>query len=462
MVDRIAYPLNRDEVIHSISVYNGIATADGLVNQIKCSTLIGANDFLTGKSILIMTGPAKWEVAPVSAFNAGTGDIDTSASFSAVITAGTVFKVLVSTGSSSKAEIGLPTDDPFTSPETLFSSIKTDENAVYVNGSGEAGTSWPIGTAQRPVNNLDDAITIATSRLLTTIRVAWGAFSINGSAYELDIIGLGPELTTITINSVDCTFIRFKDVSIDGINVGTDLSTYENCAIGTYEVMATCYFYNCKIQAVLSIGDGGNPVDGARFVNCEGATTAAVLDLTGYTGVDELNIVGFKGHLVISNLVVGGTVNVYGIGTYLVLDATCNAGTIGVFGDVTLVNNSTSTVYDYTNKPRVEVPVDVDAVAGSETDVLNLTGQHFNVDKLRVKCEDPGLNTVTVRLYELINDLPVQVDSFDIVTANFATYFSLMDMFGVPSLHGDQLQITVRSSAGGPYAVTGEYAYRTS
>jgi hypothetical protein len=32
-----------------------------------------------------------------------------------------------------------------------------------------------------------------------------------------------------------------------------------------------------------------------------------------------------------------------------------------------------------------------------------------------------------------------------------------MDMFGLPHLAGDVLQVTVQASAGGPYAVTGQY-----
>ncbi|KKK82678.1 hypothetical protein LCGC14_2801010, partial [marine sediment metagenome] len=49
-----------------------------------------------------------------------------------------------------------------------------------------------------------------------------------------------------------------------------------------------------------------------------------------------------------------------------------------------------------------------------------------------------------------------------ITTANFGTYHSLMDMFGLAHLAGDDLQVTVRASAGGPYAVTGQYSHATT
>ena len=113
---------------------------------------------------------------------------------------------------------------------------------------------------------------------------------------------------------------------------------------------------------------------------------------------------------------------------------------------------------------QADVAVNITAIAAAETDVLNLAAANtrYVVRSLRLKCADPGANTVTVRLYELVNDVLTQVDSFDITTANFATYHSLMDMVGLPYLAGDRLQVTVRASAGGPYAVTGQYSYTTA
>lgn len=110
---------------------------------------------------------------------------------------------------------------------------------------------------------------------------------------------------------------------------------------------------------------------------------------------------------------------------------------------------------------QVDTAVNINAIAASETDVLNLVvaNTRYIVRSLRLKCADPGANTVTVRLKELVNDVLTDVDTFDITNANFATYHSLMDMFGLPHLAGDELQVTVRASAGGPYAVTGQYSH---
>lgn len=109
---------------------------------------------------------------------------------------------------------------------------------------------------------------------------------------------------------------------------------------------------------------------------------------------------------------------------------------------------------------QADVPVTINSIAASETNVFDLStaSTRYVVRNLRLKSADPGVDTVTVKLYELINDVQVAVDTFAITTANFGDYHSLMDMFGVPALAGDNLKVTVQSSAN-TYAITGQYNY---
>ena len=107
-----------------------------------------------------------------------------------------------------------------------------------------------------------------------------------------------------------------------------------------------------------------------------------------------------------------------------------------------------------------DVPITINATNGAETNVfdLNVANTRYLIRSMRLKAVDPGANTITVRLRELINDVSTIVDTFTIDTTNFGTHHSLMDMFGVPHLAGDDLQVTVQASAGGPYAMTGQYS----
>ena len=112
-------------------------------------------------------------------------------------------------------------------------------------------------------------------------------------------------------------------------------------------------------------------------------------------------------------------------------------------------------------KEQAAVPVNVNASNAGLTNVLllNTAGTRYIVRSLRLKCVDPGAETVTVSLFELVNGALMVVDIFEITHLNFATYFSSMDMFGISHLASDQLRVTVTATAVGPYAVVGEYSH---
>lgn len=110
---------------------------------------------------------------------------------------------------------------------------------------------------------------------------------------------------------------------------------------------------------------------------------------------------------------------------------------------------------------QVDTAVNITAILASETTVLDLSvaDTRYIVRSLRLKAADPSTETITVRLYELINDVLTVVDTFDIDGANFGTYHSLMDMFGLQHLAGDSLKVTVQVSGGAGVAVTGQYSH---
>lgn len=110
---------------------------------------------------------------------------------------------------------------------------------------------------------------------------------------------------------------------------------------------------------------------------------------------------------------------------------------------------------------QADTPVNITAILASETTVFDLSvaSTRYRVLSLRLKAADPSTETMTVRLYELINDVLTVVDTFAIDAANWGTYHSLMDMFGIPHLAGDNLKVTVQMSGGAEVAVTGQYSH---
>ncbi|MBA7484017.1 hypothetical protein ES707_19536 [subsurface metagenome] len=92
------HALAREELVRALTAYTGIATADGAPDgsTIIDANLDGRNDFITEKTIIIMSGPAAYEDKGAQSFVSahpatitlqGTG-------FSAQITAGTIYRIL--------------------------------------------------------------------------------------------------------------------------------------------------------------------------------------------------------------------------------------------------------------------------------------------------------------------------------------------------------------------------------
>jgi hypothetical protein len=116
---------------------------------------------------------------------------------------------------------------------------------------------------------------------------------------------------------------------------------------------------------------------------------------------------------------------------------------------------------------HADVPVNITAIPDNETDILNLplvADTYYQVEHLRIWNDsyNPGDDAIIIRLYERINNNLVQVDSFVIAVGdynNYEGYWTLMEMFGLAHLAGQQLQVTAQVSGGGTYPVKGQYNY---
>lgn len=93
-----AHALAREALVRALTAYSGITTADGAFDGTATlidSNLIGRNDFISEKTILIESGDARDEDKGATAFDDTDGKITLQGTgFSAQIKAGTVYKVL--------------------------------------------------------------------------------------------------------------------------------------------------------------------------------------------------------------------------------------------------------------------------------------------------------------------------------------------------------------------------------
>ena len=96
-----SHALSRAELIRVLTSYTGITTNDGAAaaNTLIDTNLIGRNDFVTGKTILLGSGLAQDEEMGAAAFDTLTGVITLAGGVSSQILAGTIFRVLNFAGS---------------------------------------------------------------------------------------------------------------------------------------------------------------------------------------------------------------------------------------------------------------------------------------------------------------------------------------------------------------------------
>ena len=365
--------------------------------------------------------------------------------------------------------------------------IDYGDKVYFDAGLGIAGTTLPIGTKAMPSDVIADLITICTARNIRTIAVH-GALTLGAAMEHFNFCGyehydIG-DILDLSGEDVDGSHIN--GLIVTGAQGGTGFLTMVECVALALTLFAgrmnLCSFYG----GAFSFRDA----DYVDLINCEsiyGAVTITVqaptrgsikdwrgnLVLTAQDG-GVMYVRGFKGTLEIDAMT-AGALSVYANGADITINADCiGTGTINIYGNARVTDNhgAGTTVNDYTKETQLDTifqeqadtAVNVDAILASETDVfdLNVADTRYIVRSLRLKCADPGADTVTVRLRELENDVSTIVATFDIIAANFATYFSLMDMFGVQYLAGDDLQVTVQASAAGPYQVLGQYSYASA
>ena len=158
MVDK-HHALAREEILEALTSYTGVTTANGATpgnNTLIDSNLIGKNDFISGKAILIGSGvDAAYEDKGVESFDNVTGEITVSAGFSAQIKQGTPFRILIV--SSGGVVSALLTDiiaqtDLISQIQTSVTQIQSDVTTI-VTTTGEQLSSadfWsnPLEEAQ--------------------------------------------------------------------------------------------------------------------------------------------------------------------------------------------------------------------------------------------------------------------------------------------------------------------------
>ena len=124
--------------------------------------------------------------------------------------------------------------------------------------------------------------------------------------------------------------------------------------------------------------------------------------------------------------------------------------------DFLLVSSWQPNILDQQPDVAVNTTVGTASVDIFDLNIANIT---YMVNNLILKFADPGVETITVTLTELVSNTPLPVDTFVVNSTNYTSYFSLYDMFSRNHLAGDDIQVSMVASANNAYVVLGQYQY---
>lgn len=216
--------------------------------------------------------------------------------------------------------------------------VTVDEFSPY------SGTDYPVGTVREPVNNLTDAMLIASSRGFNTIYVVGDALIDNGGDYTgMIFVGESQTKSKLTVSDpANVINAEFYDAEVTGTLDG-------NAKLKGCEIADLNYIHGFIEQCVLSPGTillGGGAT--AHFLDCWSGESTPVIDMGG--SGQSLELRNFNGELTLINKSGPEEVSIDLNSGVIVLTATVTAGIIRIRGVGKVVDNSTGTavVYDET------------------------------------------------------------------------------------------------------------------
>lgn len=172
--------------------------------------------------------------------------------------------------------------------------------------SNNTGVGYPIGTATNPVNNVQDAFTIANRLGIKTIKVSGGEFLLDRDAISYTFIGDsgGPVFDT---NGFNVTGSKFHNFIINDTDFGNseDIQIVECLVIGfisNFQGLMT----DCGISRVITIKNG-NIFTGVGFNNCYtllSPISNATIDFneTDTNVTPRVTITNHSGELIVDNM----------------------------------------------------------------------------------------------------------------------------------------------------------------
>lgn len=197
-----------------------------------------------------------------------------------------------------------------------------------------AGTLHPVGTGQKPVNNIADAKLIAAARGFQAFRLL---SSMDGTTDFSDFIVSGiPRSVVLNMLPHTCqSGCRFRTLTLTGQMCG-QVCTFDECDLHNLsKVQGT--IYNSTIAGVITLtGSNTNIIDCASGRTIEYGRTVIDMD----SDPKNLQVRRFSGGLILKNFTFPDNRVVLDFDPgALEIDPSCTDGTIVVHGETTILDN---------------------------------------------------------------------------------------------------------------------------
>lgn len=222
-----------------------------------------------------------------------------------------------------------------------FSSFNGGVTIDTVNG--QAGTLFPAGTLRQPVDNLDDALTIANARGFDTFYLfddfTFAASDVvDGFIFE----GRSAAKTVVTLTSAasitNCIF-RMSTVTGD-LDGGNDVS---NCIVASLNYIDGTLLDSLITGTVTLGGAQANIIRCGSGVAGGGASQSPIIDMGG-SGTD-LVMRDWQGGVQLNNLTAGGdNISIDMSSGRVIIDTTVTDGLIYIRGIATVEDNGSGSV----------------------------------------------------------------------------------------------------------------------
>jgi len=239
--------------------------------------------------------------------------------------------------------------------EAVSDEIGTEiEYAAYggmvhiVSGSTVTGTTYPAGTAVDPVNNLADAVTIATGRGFDVFHFMSDFFFPNGtyiSGYTLR--GEGPQSTKLTFEAGSVLALcKAQDCELTGSETG--IIGFNNClitdlgSVGLVPSSVDVVAQNCLFKGTLTLPDNYSGV--LTAVDCwalpDDSGNPPIVDVGN--GFASIQVRNWSGLINFKNITNNVDIRVFLASGGIILDPSITSGDFLFTGTGTLTDNSTS------------------------------------------------------------------------------------------------------------------------